>query len=203
MRAPLSKVTKNCRRLAFIRKPLLWGMNLSFAAILHQAILWGTISIPEALAGDGQVIEISPEGEPKKYEKKIKGPTLFVWRDGDIWHVRSRTAEKKHHFSGTIQVGDGKVTKVGNFGSMEAKKKKESDIGRLNKDGDRIDFKFETKGHEDGFDFQVSKTSKTISFDLRVDGSQHRNAILIGADAQNPPQIPFTFPAVMAVVGEK
>lgn len=151
--------------------------------------------IPEA---DEPVIEVDPEGEPSGYDKPPRGPTCYIWRTGDTWHVRTKTKSQSRKFNGSIKVEGGTVTKIANFEGLETpkkKNKKSADIGRLNTAKNQIDFQFRTSGGEDGFDFRVSASARNLAFNLKIDDYEHSFPIEIGAKGQRPPAIPFTLPA--------
>jgi hypothetical protein len=142
-----------------------------------------------------QIIQVDPVGQPVNYVKpeKGQGPRLFVWWADGAWHVRSKTPKKKRTFDGNIHVVGGKVIKIFNFQGMETAKNR--DVGLLNTARTTISFRFTTKGAEDGFDFVVSPTAKSVQFEVRLDGYPHPEAIAVGAKGVRAPQGTFTFPA--------
>lgn len=167
-------------------------------AVLFVPTLRGEDSKPSS-GDDEQVIEVDPEGQPRGYDKRPSGPTCYIWREGEVWHLRTRTKNQSRKFRGEIQVQGGTVTKISNFDGLEAsgrkKNRKSADIGRLNTAKNQIDFEFRTSGGEDGFDFKVSASAKNLAFNVKIDDYEHSFPIQIGAKAQKPPAIPFTLPA--------
>ncbi len=154
----------------------------------------------EATEKETPVVEVNPDGQPKGYDKAPDGPTYYLWRDGDVWHLRTKTKKKTHQFHGLIRIKGGTVKKIYNFSGLEAQPRKKgkkgqaapADIGRWNDARNEIEFKFRTSGGEDGFDFQLSDKATDLSLDLKLDGYEHRGRIVVGKDAQTPPQPVFT-----------
>ena len=150
----------------------------------------------------GVVIQVDPEGEPRAWGKKPERPEYFIWHSDGKWHVRTRTGGKRRMFRGQIKIVDGTVSKIANYEGLEddrggkgkGKKAKPADLGRLNDARNRIDFQFETFEHGDGFDFTVNDKTSRLEFDLKVDGYEHREMILIGTAGKNPPNAHFSIP---------
>jgi hypothetical protein len=110
---------------------------------------------------------------------------VFVWRDGDGFHVRTTTRGQGHVFSGVIRT-DGQFRNVRDAGGEGR------DFHRLNLPRDMISFRFETKGGVDGFDFRV-KGGERLMLDLFMDG--HRIAtreIYVGRRGWHPASSDFT-----------
>ena len=153
----------------------------------------------EAQGGD-TVIEVDPEGEPRAWSKKPDRPEYFIWHSDGMWHVRTRTGGKRRVFRGQIKIIDGTVSKISNYegledarrGKAKGKKAKPADLGRLNDARNRIDFQFETHEYGDGFDFKVNDKATRLQFDLKVDGYEHREMILIGTAGKHPPGAHFS-----------
>ena len=149
---------------------------------------------------DGMVIQVDPEGEPKAWGKKPDRPGYFIWHSDGQWHVRTRTAGKKRVFRGQIKIVDGTVSRIANYEGLEderggkgkGKKGKPADLGRLNDARNRIDFQFETSERGDGFDFKVNDKATRLEFDLKVDGYEHREMIVIGVAGKHPPDAHFS-----------
>ena len=148
-------------------------------------------------SGDGSsVIDVDPEGQPPGLAKKAKGPTYYLWRDGDVWRLRSATSEKRHSFGGTIRVQNGRVKKLAAAG-LEGQRPspKRVDIGRVSRDRTRIDFSFKTNGRIDGFDFQVEGEDATLQFNLLTNGTAIPGRIRIGGNGNPAPGATFSLPA--------
>jgi hypothetical protein len=115
------------------------------------------------------------------------GETLgyFVWQDDQGWHVRWTTRGAKHKFSGTITC-DGFFSKVDAVGANPR------DFIRRTGD-DRISFDTAVGGGRDGVDFTLSPSTKSLTFDLRMDGKPVAPAqVRIGAGKRRPASVPFT-----------
>src|SRR5688572_11836797 len=103
------------------------------------AFLMGSL----AIAAD-PAIKVDPTGEPDEL-RKGNAIRYFLWYDGTEWHLRTDTAGKKHTFTGTIEVVGGKVTSITDFENLESgKKKKKSDVGKLNQNQTQVAFEFVT-----------------------------------------------------------
>jgi hypothetical protein len=159
--------------------------------MLLACVAWS----PLALADDGSaVIDVNPTGRPKGIAKG-RTAQFFVWHDAEGWHLQTHTAERRHVFTGTIEVMGGKVTKITNFENLEGRKKIVRDLGLLNQAENEIQFRFATKGGRDGFDFQVDESAKQIRFRLLIDGQAAPRRVVIGARGQPSPNEVFMLPA--------
>jgi hypothetical protein len=152
------------------------------------------ISLP-LFAEDEPVIAVNPVGEPKGLTKG-NAIRYFLWYDAKGWHLQTDTGGKRHVFNGTITVVGGKVTAIYGFENLEAgKKKKNTDLGVINKARNQITFKFATSKKRDGFSFQVDEAAKEIRFQLLIDGRLAPDRVLIGAASQPAPGEVLVLPA--------
>jgi hypothetical protein len=138
------------------------------------------------------VIEIDPKGRP------IHRPgeeVLFIWQDDDGWHLRAFSGGKDFaSYTGTIQVQNGHVARLGGTQGLEAKGKG-ADFGEVSKDRKSIRFQLKlVKQGEDGFDFKLDQYATDLAFSVLVDGSDHPEKIRIGAARQIAPGKSFTLP---------
>lgn len=142
-------------------------------------------------------IAVDSDGQPPGLAVKPKGPMYFVWRDGDVWRVRSKTSEKAHRFGGSVLVRGGKVKTVAAAGMEGIRRRHPArfDAGRLSGDRTRIDFDLRTKGGIDGFDFRVEGSAAAIEFDLRIDGTAIPGRVQIGATGHPAPGERFALAA--------
>jgi len=170
---------------------------------------------------DDPVFEIDAEGEPRGYDKPPKGPTFYLWYSEGAWHVRTKTKEKAHAFTGVIQLRKGKVASISGYeglevpnaraaaqkgkgkGKAKGRIRKFEDFGKLNDSRTRIDFNFKTSGREDGFDFKVNKDATLLDFSLKIDGYGHSENIVIGGKNMAPPAGHFTLVAHPAAAADK
>jgi hypothetical protein len=140
--------------------------------------------------------EINPKGHPPGLGKPVKAPTVFLWQEGDdTWRLRFRTQKNKREFTGTIKVHGGQVVKIFDFSELEAPGKKKSsttDFGKWNAERDEIQFRFHTRGGEDGFAFKVDPKVESVTFDMKTDNAYHADQIFIGLKETHPPKVPFT-----------
>jgi len=163
----------------------------------RRAACVGLLAVVLVAAGDPGadapgLIDVDPGGQPPRVSGRIDGPTYFLWFEGGIWHVRARTRSKSHHFDGTVVVRGGRVVRLAPA-SMD-RRRRNVDVGRVNRDRTRIDFHLRTKGGVDGFDFVVAGAAATVAFDLRTDGTSANN-VLIGFRESAAPGATFAFPA--------
>ncbi len=70
-----------------------------------------------------------------------------------------------------------------------------NDLGRISRDGTKIDFNSGTVGGTDGFDFKLSPQGTTVNFDLRNEATVAPEHVKIGRDGVPAPGTTFTFPA--------
>jgi hypothetical protein len=136
--------------------------------------------------------EVKSYGKPTNYAK-AKGLHFYLWNDEEGWHLRAQSGMKVHVFSGTIEVVGGKISKVGNFESLETSGKKGADQAKVSER--KINFNFKTKGNMDGFDFQVSPEALQLKFRLLIDGDSRPELILIGTNSQPAPWANFVLEA--------
>jgi hypothetical protein len=163
---------------------------------------WAVLLGAEDIAGSettsaAEVFQTDSHGIPPQYQRleTLKGPHFFLWREGDVWRVRTKAGEKGGEFSGTIRTVGGTVTRISNYSGLEGPRKgngKKADVGRLDGSRRTISFRLRTKGREDGFDFTVNPNTERLEFDLRVDGYGHRERILIGGKGKRPPGPTFS-----------
>lgn len=121
-----------------------------------------------------------PEGMGEGSSKRF-----LLWRNNNVWHLRTTTARNKHTFRGEIVADKGTITEL-NAVSTERK-----DWVSL-KDPKRISFELTTEGGIDGFDFRTTATN--LKFTLTLDGQTKSSLVFIGSRATNPSTMPFTLP---------
>jgi hypothetical protein len=158
-----------------------------------------TCMLVVAAMASAQVVDIKAYGRPKN-AGKMKGAHYAVWFDEEGWHVRTGAGEKFQEFEGTIEVADGKITRVMNFESLEVagkKKKKKgkggSDLGRVT--DNRITFRFRSAEYGDSFGFLLSDTATKVRFRLLINGEALPNRVFVGEGAQPAPGGTFELPA--------
>lgn len=128
---------------------------------------------------------IIPFGEPKGMGAG-SSKRFMLWRENNgVWHLRTTTGRNQHRFSGEILAEGGTIS---DLTAISTEKKDWVN----NKDPKRIVFNLSTNGAIDGFDFRT--TANSLKFSLFVDGETRTNLVYIGAQATNPPSIPFTLP---------
>ncbi len=143
--------------------------------LLTAALVVSTI----ALANQGRYWR----GRPAFTAGQAKG--YFIWNDSNGWHVRWTTKGRKHVFSGTI-------TCDGAFLHAKAVSKDRKDFIKKTA-ADTIRFDAVAHGGMDGVDFRLSPSTRTLTFDLTVDG--HRASpqeVRIGRHKKRPASVPFT-----------
>jgi hypothetical protein len=165
--------------------------------MIHRTILV-VIGMAVLVSGLALAEELRPRGRPEVLNKGR--PSYYIWFDKDGWHLRT-TAKEPHRFTGVIEVTEGTFTDLKNA-SADARTRRaggDGDRGHISKDKLKIDFGMRTNGDFDGFDFKVSDKTKTLKFDLKIDGDPiNQKFILIGAKGQNPENNIFEVPAIKA-----
>lgn len=177
-----------------MRRPL-----FSFAAFLVGAGLMALVAAPDAAAlqkgkkkakaNDGVITDW---GKPKEFEPG-KPARYWIWSDGQVWHFRTTTAKKKHHFTGQIDVTGGKFTDI--IGLKGEKLGANTDYYRYNADKNAILIDFTTDGAVDGIDFRVDAAATEVQFTLALDGEKHPKHIAIGKAGDHPKDAVFKLPA--------
>ncbi len=128
---------------------------------------------------------IIPFGEPKGMGSG-SSKRFMLWRENNgIWHLRTTTGRKQHRFNGEITAEGGAISDV----TAISTEKKDWVAA---KDPKHIVFNLSTNGAIDGFDFRT--TASSLKFSLFIDGETQTNLVYIGAQAANPPSIPFNLP---------
>ncbi len=109
-------------------------------------------------------------------------PHYLLWHDGDSWHLRWESVEKRRRFSGELRATGGSITLTKR---VNLEKKDKTKVH----DPDTIVFKAKVKGGPEGFDFRW--TGKYLVVDLYI-GDEHRpNKVYVGRRALRPNTIPF------------
>ena len=140
------------------------------------------------------VVAIAPP--PLPFKKPVRGPdpsgrpwfvatspmSYWIWTDNlGVWHVRT-TTPAQHVFHGYVTVEGGRLT------SVKPTRKDWNDFVRLTSAA-QVQFKFETTGGMDGFDFKAD--SPFIRFDIYIDGKRAPKAVKVGLGRLSPKAIPF------------
>jgi len=123
------------------------------------------------------------QGKPEIEKGENRG--YFIWTDGSGWHVRWMSAGKKHTYRGTVSSDVA-------LSGFEAVSKDAKDF--IKQDGDKV-IRFDANAKEgmDGFNFRPSPSSKTITFDLSIDGTKAKtDDVKLGKDRDHPRSVPFT-----------
>ena len=140
---------------------------------------------PSAAPGKAQTVA-RPHADGRPNNLASGGPAAYwIWHaGGGHWHIRTTTPGTQHAFYGRVMGHDGaKIT------GAKALRTETGDKVRYNvKDG--ITFDFNTAGGVDGIEFTVQGTC--VDFALRIDGAQHPQHIVVGAQEQRPKSANFT-----------
>jgi hypothetical protein len=123
------------------------------------------------------------EGRPAFTAGENRG--YYVWNDPDGWHIRWTTRGDRHVFAGTLKCD-------GVFEDFEAVSAEGRDfIKKISLDTLRFDTV--VKGGADGMNFRLSPSTKTLTFDLRIDGrTALPEEVRVGRDKVRPEKVPFT-----------
>lgn len=138
---------------------------------------------------------IAPVGRPK-YFSQGKHRMYGVWFEDGVWKLRTTSGKGvKVDFTGSVEIDTDKITP--DYSQLEGSKKKlaDSDLVRLNKSKNKMDFRFVTFGATDGIDFKVGPKAKSITFKLRTADDDDPKFIVIGGKGVHPDKGTFTLPA--------
>jgi hypothetical protein len=121
------------------------------------------------------------DGRPKGL-KPGAFEAYWVWFEGTHWKLRTTTHDAMHRFQGAIVSEDGSISEV--------RPTRTEYNDRLKSTKDTIGFDFQTKGNEDGFDFDAPE-DRCLSFFLLIDGKPHVDRVNIGKGDAHPPHWNF------------
>ena len=109
----------------------------------------------------------------------------FIWGDQEGWHVRWMSKGKKRTFSGAVTSD----VAIKGFNPVSRDSK-----DFIKKEGDRaVRFDAHAKEGIDGFDFHVSPSSRSITFELRIDGTKApTEEVKLGRNKERATTVPFT-----------
>jgi len=109
----------------------------------------------------------------------------FIWHDDNGLHMWTTTRGTRHEFSGVIRTN-------GTFVDVHGKRLESDDYLRVDRDRNKITFRFDTEGGIDGVNFRIDGGSYA-NFDLFIDGHRiDRNEIHIGDSSWHPRSSDFT-----------
>ena len=138
---------------------------------------------------------VSPEGRPDSLDAGDTG-ALYVWHDGDGWHVRTTDRRASdHHYTGTIRVLPG-----GGFADVRTVRDERDDHVSID-GGGVLRYDFHTFASIDGVDFRVtcpagaqSKADRQrLAFQARFDGQPVPDRVRIGDSKRSPRSADFRF----------
>jgi hypothetical protein len=116
-------------------------------------------------------------GKSAKFESGA-AHAVWIWHDGNRWHLGTTTKSAKHRFTGFV--AEGKGVELDDVSTSRTELK-----DRVKLRDDRVRFDFTTDGHADGFDFTV-KGKGCVRFAVRVDGDPEPGMVKLGEDAVSP-----------------
>ena len=139
---------------------------------------------------------IDPEGRPESFDAGDTG-AVYVWHDGDGWHVRSTdTRPTDHHYTGTIRLAPSGAS----FTAVRPVRDEKDD--RVSVDGDgTLHYDLHTFASIDGFDFRVAcapdhqarRDRERLGFHTMFDGHPVADRVRIGAEKRTPRSADFGF----------
>jgi len=150
---------------------------------LHTANLLGlSLSV---FSENSNVASLDANGQPT-YMGVGATHRFIIWRDGNLWHLRTTTAGQEHDFEGSIVANNGYIRSIERV-NLEA-----NDFSKLGLDRSRrtLNFDFTTTGSMDGIDFYSN--ADTLTFNLLMDGRVTPQNVYVGRDGANPVSVPFT-----------
>jgi peptidoglycan hydrolase-like protein with peptidoglycan-binding domain len=151
----------------------------------HTAQLLRLSLLDTAGTGSGSGLEdIDPNGQPS-FMGVGSTHRYIIWREGNLWNIRTTTAGQMHDFDGRIVANGGTIRSINRTGSLEQ-------VDQLGLDRSRkvLNFDFSTAGGMDGFSFYSDADS--LTFDLNMDGRRTARNVFVGHQGTNPVSVPFT-----------
>lgn len=135
---------------------------------------------------------IDPKGKPEGLEV---GQTMrwYLWHNNNVWHLRTTTTSRRHHFEGKATVKGGRIRDV--HVTQGDKMIEQGDWWKLSKNDRELTIDFKSKGEMDGFDFVVGGKADEIEFSLKIDGEEKPEKIFVGKAGEHPESATFTLPA--------
>jgi len=160
----------------FIKEGDVRKRKLSFATVCGLILLATSSCL--ALGKDQPIPYYTSQGRPIVTDN---APHYLLWHEGELWHLRWQSTEKKAKFKGTLKAIDGTISLVERINLEKKDKTKEYD--------DTISFKGRVKKGIEGFDFRWSGSK--LKADLYVKGEHRPLKIYIGRRAIRPHYVPF------------
>lgn len=130
-----------------------------------------------------RVLDTDEQGKPAAYNERTLA--YWIWRDSTGYHLRTTTENRRHVFSGWVELDRDFVLQT-HF--------KQEGNDYVRKDGRRIEFRFSTAGNADGFDFRASWPYRT-TFSLEIDGRAGNDVldrVFVGSRSVHPKSNPFS-----------
>jgi hypothetical protein len=137
---------------------------------------------------------ISPEGRPDGLDAGDAG-AVYVWHDGDGWHVRATDRRPTdHHYTGTIRLSGG------GFADVRPVRDEQDDRVTVGGD-DLLHYDLHTYASVDGVDFRVTcpperhgrVERQRIGFHTEFDGHPVSDRVRIGDSKRSPAGADFAF----------
>jgi len=136
---------------------------------------------------------ISPEGRPDSLDAGDAG-AVYVWHDGDGWHVRTTDARPvDHHYTGTIHLSPAAASVV------DVRTVRDERDDRVVVDGtNTLHYDFHTFASVDGVDFRVTcsaggRERERLAFHTEFDGHPIADRVRIGDSKRSPRTADFAF----------
>ena len=141
---------------------------------------------------------ISPEGRPDNFDAGDAG-AVYVWHDGDGWHIRSTDARPvDHHYTGTIHLDPA----AANFANIRTVRDERDD--HVSVDGtNTLHYDFHTYASIDGVDFTITCPGgrrdgrERLAYHTDFDGHPISDRVRIGDRKQSPKSADFAFVRVV------
>ena len=123
------------------------------------------------------------DGRPRGLHDGVP-ESYWIWHDehGKWWHLRTSTHSVQHRFQGWVFHDKDRFTDI------HPTRLEWGDRIKYGTNGAAWDF--QTKGHEDGFDFRTSG-NQCVRFHTFIDGKPNHDRVHIGAGGVNPPSAHF------------
>ena len=151
------------------------------------------IAVPAARADDRA--EPDPRGKPAY---KVGSGKYAIWYDDTGWHVRATAVTEGQQFTGKIAAVDGEFVAMKPYSTTAGRKKSGEPAPKVEKTKSKeftVSFTLR-QGSESGFDLKLDRNATGIKFvDLKIDGTEAPESILIGSKGAHPAGGTFELPA--------
>lgn len=159
----------------------------------------GLLILAVFIAGAIARADDKPDPDPKgKPTYKVGTGKYAVWSDNAGWHFRATAVTDGQQFTGKIAAVDGEFVAMKPYSTTVGRTKSGEPAPKMEKIKSKeftVSFTL-AKGSESGFDLKLDKNASGIKFvELKIDGMEAPESILIGSKGAHPAGGTFELPA--------